>query len=110
MCNISINDQGAITLARNPEFHSLTKHSDIRYHFISEHVNQGDIGLTYCHTSEMTADIFMNALPQPPFTKHNLTLAHIDQSAPKLQCITDYNIENLEEDPGGERTGEARYC
>ena len=78
--NIYINNQGELALAKNPEFHARTKHIDIQYHFIREHVDSGKITLGYCSTNEMTADIFTKALPQPAFTKHNLGLGLTDQS------------------------------
>jgi len=99
MGNIAIDNQGAMALARNPEFHARTKHIDIPYYFVREHIDKGDVGLTYCHTSEMTltADIFTNVLPQPAFTKHNLGLGLIDLS-----------VSILEGDDAS--TGEGKYC
>jgi len=85
MQNIYIDNQGAIALAKNPEFHTRTKHIDIQYHFIRQHAESERITLTYCHTSEMTADIFTKALPQVAFTKHNLGLGLIAQSVLILQ-------------------------
>ena len=105
--NISIDNQGAIALARNPEFHARTKHIDIQYHFIREHIENGQIELTYCHTSEMTADIFTKALPQPAFTKDNLGLGLIDISVQILQSVNSDTIDFAEEDGS---TGEGRYC
>ena len=32
------DNQGAIALTKNPEFHKHTKHIDIRYHFVREKV------------------------------------------------------------------------
>ena len=83
--NIYIDNQGALALAKNPEFHARTKHIDIQYHFIREHVDTGQTTLAYCPTNAMTADIFTKALPQPAFTKHNLGLGVIDQSVPLLE-------------------------
>ena len=53
--NILVNNQGAIALARNAEFHARTKHIDIQYHFIREHLQTGKITISYCPTADMTA-------------------------------------------------------
>lgn len=49
-------------LARNNVFHSRTKHIAIRYHFIREAVEHGEVDLGYRRTEDMPADIFMKPL------------------------------------------------
>ena len=44
------DNQGSIALAKNPEFHKRTKHIDIRYHFVREKVESGEVVLEYCPT------------------------------------------------------------
>ena len=83
--NISIDNQDALALARNAEFHARTKHIDIQYHFIRQHIESGKITLTYSPTADMSADTFAKALPQPAFTRHNLGLSLIDRSILLLQ-------------------------
>jgi len=56
------DNQGAIALANNPQFHARTKHIDIQVHFIRQCVNDGPIALNYCPTEEMIADILTKAL------------------------------------------------
>ena len=82
---INIDNQSAIALARNPQFHARTKQIGIQYHFVREHVEKQTIVLTYYSTGEMTADIFTKVLAQPSFVKHNLNLGLIDYSAFILQ-------------------------
>ena len=69
---ISSDNQGAITLAKNPGFHARSKHIDIQYHFIRQHTNTdtGSITLDYCPTEEMTADILTKGLARPCHEKH----------------------------------------
>ena len=56
------DNQGAISMAKNPVFHKRTKHVQIRYHFVREAVEQGTITLEYCRTDEMMADSFTKLL------------------------------------------------
>ena len=101
MKNIYIDDQGSIALVKNPQFHACTKHIDIQYHFVREHVEKESIRLTYCATGEMTADIFTKPLPQPSFTKHTLSLGLIDYSVFALQETTSptaYKYPNSQEE------------
>ena len=39
------DSQSAISLAKNPVFHSRCKHIQLRYHFIRELINDGDLSL-----------------------------------------------------------------
>jgi len=58
------DNQGAIALANNPEYHARTKHIDIQYHFVRECVENGDIELEYCPMADMVADALTKALPK----------------------------------------------
>lgn len=57
------DNQSAIAIATNGNFHARTKHIDIRYHFIKFVIENGTINLVYCATDGMTADTFTKALP-----------------------------------------------
>lgn len=50
------DNQPALALTLNPEHHSRTKHIDIPFHFICEHVRQGTVRLQYLSTKDMPAD------------------------------------------------------
>jgi protein involved in temperature-dependent protein secretion len=63
------DNQGAIALANDHRFHARTKHIDIRYHFIREHIEVGDLKLEYINTADNAADMFTKALPSATF-KH----------------------------------------
>uniref|UniRef100_A0AAV1UQ06 Integrase catalytic domain-containing protein n=1 Tax=Peronospora matthiolae TaxID=2874970 RepID=A0AAV1UQ06_9STRA len=62
------DNQGAIALAKNPEFHKRTKHIDIRYHFVREKVEKNQVVLQYCPTQDMLFDIMTKAIAAPQFT------------------------------------------
>jgi len=59
---IMCDNQGCIALAKNPTHHSCTKHIDIQHHFIREKLESGEIGLKYCPTQDMVADVLTKAL------------------------------------------------
>ena len=56
------DNQGTIALAKNPTFHSRTKHIDIKYHFAREQVKAGNIELEYLPTNDMVADALTKPL------------------------------------------------
>jgi hypothetical protein len=45
------DSQSAIHLAKNPSFHSKTKHIQLRYHFIRSALEDGQLKLEKIHTS-----------------------------------------------------------
>lgn len=61
------DNQGAIAIAKNPVDHSRTKHIDIRYHYIRECVQNGQIQVKYCPTHNMKADILTKPLVKQRF-------------------------------------------
>ncbi len=58
-------------MTHNPQFHGRSKHNiiGIKYHFVREHVQAGDIKLVYCPTGEMTAAILTKGLSRERFCK-----------------------------------------
>jgi hypothetical protein len=66
---ILCDNQGAITLTQSNKFHPRTKHIDIRFHFIREAVENGQVTLSYCPTNAMVADILTKALPRTKVEK-----------------------------------------
>jgi len=61
-CILYGDNQGAIALAKNPIKHQRTKHIDIRYHFIREHITKGEIVLDYVPTDQNIADVFTKSV------------------------------------------------
>jgi hypothetical protein len=61
---ICSDSKGSIALAKNPDHHSLTKHIDMKYHFIRLHIVERAIRLEYLNTSVMAADLLTKALPR----------------------------------------------
>ena len=54
-----------MALANNAMTTDKSKHIDIRYHFVREHVQSGAIRLEYCPSEKMLADVLTKALPSP---------------------------------------------
>lgn len=52
------DSQSAIHLAKNPAYHSKTKHIPVKYHFVRHVVNEGGVVLEKVHTQKNSADMF----------------------------------------------------
>lgn len=59
-----IDNNSALKLTRNPEFHSRSKHIDVKHHFVREKVEEGLINTQRVNTKDNLADVFTKALPQ----------------------------------------------
>ena len=57
------DNQSAIALSKDHQYHARTKHIDIRYHFIRWVIENGSIRLIYCPTDDMLADTLTKSLP-----------------------------------------------
>jgi hypothetical protein len=57
------DNQSAVALAKDHQYHARTKHIDIRFHFIRYVIENGSIRLIYCPTDDMVADTLTKALP-----------------------------------------------
>lgn len=64
-----VDNQSAIKLIRNPEFHKRTKHIDIKYHFVREKYDEGRINPIYVPSEEQLADILTKPLPKSTFQR-----------------------------------------
>jgi hypothetical protein len=56
------DNQSAIKTANNRIHNDRSKHIDIRYHFIREKIENGDLKIVYCPTEHMVADIMTKSL------------------------------------------------
>lgn len=61
------DNQSAIKLVKNPEYHKRTKHIDVRYHYIREKFSEGMFSLEYVPSKEQLADILTKPTPRPRF-------------------------------------------
>jgi hypothetical protein len=63
MCDSS----SAICLAQNLIFHGRAKHIKVRYHFLRDHVEKGDIVMKYIDIERQLVDIFTKPLDATRF-------------------------------------------
>ncbi|GJV96628.1 retrovirus-related pol polyprotein from transposon TNT 1-94 [Tanacetum coccineum] len=80
-------EYSAIAISCNPVQHSKTKHIDIRYHFIKEHVEKGTVEIYFVGTEYQLADLFTKALPKERF---EYLVHHIG-----MRCMTPTQLESL---------------
>ncbi|KAJ9566525.1 LOW QUALITY PROTEIN: hypothetical protein OSB04_002491 [Centaurea solstitialis] len=59
---IYCDNTSAIAIANNPVLHSKTKHIEVRYHFIRDHVMNGDIEFHFVPTEYQLADLLTKPL------------------------------------------------
>jgi hypothetical protein len=64
---IFCNNQSAIAVSKNPTAHVKTKHIAIKFHWIREKVNSGEIAVEYITTEQNGADMFTKPLPAAKF-------------------------------------------
>ena len=59
---LHIDNQSALSVAKNPEHHGRMKHLDLRYYWLRDVVEAGQIDVCYLPTKSMPADIMTKAL------------------------------------------------
>jgi hypothetical protein len=74
---ILCNNVGAMDIANSDATSSHSKHIDIRYHFIREHLASSSFSTSWVPNAEMTADILTKPLALPLHTKHMVNLGLI---------------------------------
>jgi hypothetical protein len=80
--NVSLmcDNESTVKLATNLVQHSRTKHIDIRYHFLRDHVGKEDITIYSIGTDDQLADIFTKSLDETRFCSLRSEMNLIDLS------------------------------
>jgi hypothetical protein len=65
---LHIDNQSAIAITRNLEFHNHTKHIDVRYYFLRQVVEDKLIKLEYIPTGDQVADALTKGLPPASYS------------------------------------------
>ena len=79
------DNNSCILLAEHPVFHQRTKHIDIRYHFIREHIIENKVKLCQIDTNYQVADMLTKGLNKVKFT-HLRELAGMKNIRIKERC------------------------
>ena len=75
---IFCDNTSAIAITQNPVLHSRTKHIDVRYHFIRDHVEKKNVRIEYVRTEKQIADIFTKPLSETRFMELRTELGMLE--------------------------------
>ena len=79
--SILFNDnQGALAISDNDMINRRSRHMDIKYLWVRDLQKHGIIGTSYCHTTNMIADILTKPLARPLFERLRTLLGVISLS------------------------------
>ena len=62
-----VDNQPAIALAKNPVLHDRSKHIDIKFHFLRDCIDGGQIVIEFVETGRQLADILTKSLGRLQF-------------------------------------------
>lgn len=71
---IYVDNKSAIDLTKNPVFRGRSKHIDIRYHFIRDCIERGEINVKHVCTAEHRADVLTKAMQRTKFEEMRMLL------------------------------------
>ena len=71
---VKVDNQGAISIAKNTIYNDRIKHIDVQNHFKREKYEQNEVDFEYCSTREMVADTLTKALLRVHFEKFRIHL------------------------------------
>lgn len=61
---IYFDNQSTIHLSKNPQYHTRKKHIDIKYHFVHDIIEEGEVEVLKVHTSENDVDMLTKHVPK----------------------------------------------
>lgn len=64
-----MDNQSAISVAKNPEHHGRMKHLDLCFYWLRDQVEMKKMVPEYLRTDEMPADLLTKSLPKPQVHK-----------------------------------------
>ena len=66
---LRIDNLSAVKLVHNPVYHKRSKHIDVRYHFVREKCEEGQLLVKHVCGQEQLADILTKPLAKDRFEK-----------------------------------------
>ena len=81
--DMGMDNQAAIALSYNPEFHSRTKHIDRRHFFVRECVENLQIRVPFVKTVDNLADFFTKPLSSKNFYRMRDIIMNVPASVPR---------------------------
>ena len=78
---IDCDCQSAIFLAKNPTYHSKTKHNDVQYHFVRDMIEDKKVLLVKVYTLKNTLDELIKSMSYEKFPrcKETMGIAGLDK-------------------------------
>ena len=64
---VYVDNQSAIAVANNNKTRKRTKHIDVKYHYVREAIEFGEISTKFCPSDDNIADLFTKPLPRDRF-------------------------------------------
>ena len=64
---VFVDNASAVRLVKFPEFHKRSKHIEVRYYYVRECFERGEINVIQISTQDQLADMFTKALPKMRF-------------------------------------------
>ena len=73
-----VDNQPTIALAKNPVLHDWSKHIDIKFHFLQDCIDGGQIVLEFVKTGRQLADIITKPLGRLQFLELKNEIGMVD--------------------------------
>jgi hypothetical protein len=64
------DNEGAIAMAKNSQFHQRSKHVNIKWHLIKDKIKYNQVQIESCCDYEQTADVLTKPLPRAKHFQH----------------------------------------
>ena len=71
---MNVDSTFAISMVTEPKFNNRSKYVEIKYHFVREKAENGEIKISYLSSKELMADTLTRPLPAEEFERHVMYL------------------------------------